>query len=550
MFGTIRRHQKWLWVLIIIVIIVSFVVFFTPDVRFRGREDSDFGTINGRKLTLLELQNARKDLMLLSRFNSGDWPKSDTFRDNEVKQRVLMLDLAKQFGIQISDDAVVQQIEGIFKNRDTQVFNKEGYKNFVENILPTGRLNEVDLYRFLRHELERHQLSLLVGLSGRLVPPRAADPLFKRENEEFATEAVFFNYSNYLASVTIKTNDLNQFFTNRLAFYRIPERVQVSYVQFAPSNFFAEVDPLLAKDTNLTASIDATYQKSGTNAYTDDKGVALPVDAAKKKIREDIREKLGLEFARKRATEIANELFGMQPLLATNLYKIAAQKGLSVKVTEPFTEGDGPKGIRAFSFPRAAFKLSEQEPLGEPVVGSDGIYLMAYQAKLPSEAPTLASVEQKVTEDYRKSQAQEMARNAGMTFSRSVTNALAQGKTFKAAAAEAKLEAVELPNFSLSTKELANFEERVSLPMIKNSAAQLSAGKTSSFFPTRDGGMILYLKARVPVSEKKLKEEFPAFVEEMRESRENFAFSEWFGRQLEASGLTTQAQPQTPRPGR
>ena len=534
---------------IIVVIIISFVIFFTPDVDFRRRENADFGTINGRKLTLLELQNARKDLMLLSRFNSGDWPKSDTFRDNEVKQRVLMLDLAKQFGIQISDDAVVQQIEGIFKNRETQVFNKEGYKNFVENILPTGRLSEVDLYRFLRHELERHQLSLLVGLSGRLVTARAADPLFKRENEEFATEAVFFNYSNYLASVTIKTNDLTQFFTNRLAVYRIPERLQVSYVQFAPSNYFAEVDPILAKDTNLTASIDAIYQKDGTN-YTDDKGLALPTDAAKKKIRENIRERMGLEAARKRATEVANELFGMQPLLATNLYKIAAQKGLTVKVTEPFTEGDGPKGIRAFSFARAAFKLTELEPLGEPVMGSDGIYLMAYKDKLPSAAPTLASVEEKVTEDYRKSQAQEMARTAGMSFARSVTNALTDGKTFKAAATEAKLEAVELPNFSISTRELEKFEDRVSLPMIKDSASRLSPGKTSSFFPTREGGMVLYLKARVPVSEKKLKDEFPAFVEEMRESRENFAFSEWFGRQLEASGLTTQAQPQAPRGGR
>ncbi len=535
---------------IIIVIIVSFVIFFTPEVDFRRRDDSDFGSINGRKLTLLELQNARKDLMLLSRFNSGDWPKNDTFRDNEVKQRVLMLDLAKQFGIQISDDAVVQQIEGIFKSRDTQVFNKDGYKNFVDNILPTGRLNEADLYRFLRHELERHQLSLLVGLSGRLVTTRAADPLFKRENEEFATEAVFFHYTNYLASVTIKTNDLNLFFTNRLAVYRIPERMQVSYVQFAPSNFFAEVDPVLAKDTNLTASIDAIYQKDGTNNYTDDKGVALPADAAKKKIRENIREKMGMEAARKRATEIANELFGMQPLLATNLYKIAAQKGLSVKITEPFSENDGPKGIRAFSFPRAAFKLTEQEPLGEPVMGSDGIYLMAYKDKVPSAAPTLASVEEKVTEDYRKSQAQELARTAGMSFARSVTNALAAGKTFKAAATEAKLEAVELPNFSLSTQELEKFEDRVSLPMIKNSVAVLAAGKTTGFSPTRDGGMVLYLKARVPVSEKKLKEEFPAFVEQIRESRENFAFSEWFGKQLEASGLTTQAQGQAPRGGR
>ena len=183
-------------------------------------------------------------------------------------------------------------------------------------------------------------------------------------------------------------------------------------------------------------------------------------------------------------------------------------------------------------------------------MGSDGIYLMAYKDKLPSAAPTLASVEEKVTEDYRKSQAQEMARTAGMSFARSVTNALAAGKTFKAAATEAKLEAVELPNFSLSTQELEKFEERVSLPMIKNSVAVLAAGKTTGFSATRDGGMVLYLKARVPVSEKKLKEEFPAFVEQIRESRENYAFSEWFGKQLEASGLTTQAPGQAPRGGR
>ena len=539
MFGTIRRHQNWLWIVIIVVIIISFVVFFTPDAGRRGFDDSDFGTINGRKLTVPELQAARKDLMLLSRFNTGDWPKSDTFRENEVKQRVLLLDLAKKYGIQIGDDAIAQQIEGIFKDRTTGAFNKNAYNGFVENVLPTGRLVEADLHNFIRHELQRHQLNLLVGLSGRLVPGRAIEPMFRRENEEFATEAVFFNFSNYLASVSIKTNELNQFFTNRLSMYRIPERVQVAYIHFAPSNHFSTAEQTLAKDTNLTATIEATYQKAGTNAYTDDKGVTLSADAARKKIREEMRDRLGMESARKQATEVANELFGMQPLAATNLYKIAVQKGLAVKLTEPFTESEGPKGIRAFSFPRAAFRLTDQEPLAEPVTGSDGIYLMALKSRLPSEAPTMAAVEAKVTEDYRKSQAQEMARTAGMSFVRSVTNSLAQGKTFKAAASEAKLEPVELPKFSLGTRELEKFEDRVSLPMIKDSVSRMTAGSASNFIPTREGGMVVYLKARIPASEQKLKDEFPAFLEEVRESRESSAFGEWFSQQVNAAGLNT-----------
>ena len=543
MFGTIRRHQNWLWIVIIIVIIISFVVFFSPDAKFRGREDTDFGSINGRKLTLVELQEARKDLMLLSRFNTGDWPKSDTFRDNEVKQRVLMLDLARQFGIQISDDAVAEQIGGIFKDRASGAFNKNAYSQFVEQILPTARLGEADLHRFLRHELQRHQLALVAGLSGRLVSKSAVEPLFRREHEEFATEAVFFNFSNYLASVTITTNGLNTFFTNGLSFYRIPERAVVSYIHFAPSNYFSEVDATFAKDTNLTAVIESIYKTNGVSAYQDDAGKDLSPDAAKKKIRDDLRDRAGLEIAGKRATEVANELFGMQPIAAANLQKIAATKGLAVKVTEPFTESEGPKGIKAFSFPRAAFRLTEAEPLDQPVTGSDGVYLMAFKARVPSEAPTLASVQAKVTEDYRKTQAQEMARTNATSFGRSVGLALALGKSFTVAATEAKLEAVVLPNFSLSTEALDKFEERVSLPMIKDHASRLTAGQTSNFIPTREGGMILYLKARVPVSDEKLTAELPAFFERVCESRENYAFSDWFSQQLQASGLTTQQAP-------
>ena len=55
--------------------------------------------------------------------------------------------------------------------------------------------------------------------------------LYKREHQEVATEAVFFSASNYLAGVTVPPSALAQFYTNRLAVYRLPERVQVSYVR-------------------------------------------------------------------------------------------------------------------------------------------------------------------------------------------------------------------------------------------------------------------------------------------------------------------------------
>src|SRR6266446_4095535 len=51
MFGTIRRHQTWLWAVIITITIISFVIFFGPQSRFNssGRETSVYyGSINGQ----------------------------------------------------------------------------------------------------------------------------------------------------------------------------------------------------------------------------------------------------------------------------------------------------------------------------------------------------------------------------------------------------------------------------------------------------------------------------------------------------------------------
>src|SRR5258708_38924498 len=91
---------------------------------------------------------------------------------------------------------------------------------------------------------------------------------------------------------------ITQFYSNRLANYRIPERMQVSYVKFDITNFLTEADQDLAKTTNLSQRIDAVYQQRGTNYYKD---VKSP-EEAKEKIREEMRKELSTIAARKKAS--------------------------------------------------------------------------------------------------------------------------------------------------------------------------------------------------------------------------------------------------------
>ena len=55
MFGSFRKHQQWIWILGVIVIIPSFVIFFSPDAKWNrgfrgGAEKADLGSFNGKPI--------------------------------------------------------------------------------------------------------------------------------------------------------------------------------------------------------------------------------------------------------------------------------------------------------------------------------------------------------------------------------------------------------------------------------------------------------------------------------------------------------------------
>src|SRR4051812_5542106 len=80
MFGTIRRHQKWLWWVVVVVTITTFVAFFNPaDRGNRGGRggSSPLGTIDGRAITPIEFKQARDEVRLRYFSNYRKFPELD-----------------------------------------------------------------------------------------------------------------------------------------------------------------------------------------------------------------------------------------------------------------------------------------------------------------------------------------------------------------------------------------------------------------------------------------------------------------------------------------
>ena len=537
MFGTIRKHQTWLWAVIITVIIISFVIFFSPYSKMNDSRQvaANWGSINGEKVTQEEYVKAYKEICLRAFFMTGNWPDDEARKqggdvERESFQWLLLKQKQKELGIHISTDAVAQGARAMISQ-----FQRSGITSpemFINQVLKPRGYEVEDLERFVRHYMGLEELIATVGLGGKLVTPQEIRDLYKRENEQLETAAVFFSASNYLASVSVAPDAVMQFYTNRQAGYRIPDRVQVSYVRFDVTNFLAEATQDLAKMTNLDFQIDEMYKQGGTNFLREWK--AQTPEEARRNIRVDTLRKLQMQGARKKALEFATPLFDVDPVRMDNLDKLAKEKGLTVQITEPFDQRDGPSELAVGQdFAAKAFARTPVEPFAGPIVGMDGVYVIAFNKKIPSEIPALDKIRARVEKDYQLGQAQDLARKAGLVFYPTLTNGLAQGKTVAALCADAKLQLVDLPPISISTRELEQVSEHLPLNQFKQLAFGTTVGKVSPFQMTTAGGVIVYVKSKLPLDEAKMITALPTFANYVRQNRQNEAFNSWFRKEAE-----------------
>ena len=217
---------------------------------------------------------------------------------------------------------------------------------FVKQFLQPEGLTAADFERYVRHDLVIQQLIQTMGLPGELVTPQEAAAEYEREHREFSAQAVFFSASNYLSAVTVTPAAVAQFYTNYLAAYRLPDRVQVSYVEFNVSNYLAQAKAEWAK-TNLEEVVEANYRQLGPDYFPD----AKTPDAAKAKIRELLIRNRALTDANQQANDFANARFRPvptnEPAKPENLATVAKQKGLTVHLTAPFASAYGPEEFDA-----------------------------------------------------------------------------------------------------------------------------------------------------------------------------------------------------------
>jgi len=524
MIGTIRKHSKWLWWFIAGATIISFVIFMGAPSRNNhgGGGDQDLGTIYGHKVTLQDYIRARHDVVLFYWFRNGDWPKmAEDEMENVVYEQLLLNLKAEKLGIQVSDESAGQEANLLMRSISKEQINFDLFKT---RLLPSAGMTEGDFVQFVRDRIAVQELIQTLGVGGELITPQQAEEIFQREHQETSAEMVYFSASNYLSQVPVTPEAVGQFYTNYMAAYRLPDRVQVSYVAFDLTIYFAAAEQKLGK-TNLDNAVDANFRQRGVEGVPGAKDAA----EAKAKIRDNLLRQQAVVQARTAANAFASEVFARIPARPENLAAVAKDKNLVVHQTEPFGNQYGPQEFMApESFVKAAFALTPDEPFAGPVAGTESFYVIALDKQLPSEIPPFAGMRDRVAHDYQMLNATARAQSAGTNFIGQLNAQLASGKSFSAACSAAGVHPQSLSPFSLNTGEITELMSRPTVSdQVKRTAFNLAPGQPSNFVETDDGGFVLYLKKRTPVDAATMKAQLPEFIAQLRNMRAGEFFNLW-----------------------
>jgi parvulin-like peptidyl-prolyl isomerase len=542
MIGTIRKHSKWLLWIIAGATIFSFVFFMSSGPARNGgggyssvNTNIIGGKIYGETVTPEKYQRMKRDVDLYFLFNYGSWAThnpnlTEAKLQQEIYVRMMLLQKAQSVGVHVSDEQVEQAAATYLRSpelvRASGVHSQSVPFNDFEQVLAQQDMTPADFQNFVRDDLAVQQLQSIYSLPGILVTPEEAAAEYQRDYQEYSAQIVFFSASNYLAQVSVPPQAVGEFYTNYMAEYRLPLRVQVNYVFFSISNYLGKAQKQL---TNLDTQVAGIYTQYGMQATPD----AKTPDEAKAEIRKMVIRQQALADAGKEANDFAQTVFNVQPVSSQNLATAAKQKGLPVQTTAPFSEEYGPEEFVApEAFTKNAFGLSSDDPISEPVAGPNGVYIIALQNTLPSEIPSLDSIRNRVSLDLRLREATIKARFIGTNFAGALASNMAIGKSFAAATIAAGQDPQVLPPISiLGTTEMPELGEHATVNELKSAVFTTPVGHASDFRETEDGGFVVYVESKLPLDQAKMQTDLPQFMTEYRQQRQMQAFNGWVQRE-------------------
>jgi hypothetical protein len=221
--------------------------------------------------------------------------------------------------------------------------------------------------------------------------------------------------------------------------------------------------------------------------------------------------------------------------------QVAAKFQFPVQTTAEFTAAAPDPQLKADAkLSGAAFHLTPQEPISDPIQVADGFYVLHLAGMIEARPLSLDEAKAQITNAIKTTRAREAMMTKGNEIAQQLRQALGSGQPLDAAAQKLGAKVEKLPPFSLFDESAKPEQEQAESPdliMIKNAVAELEPGGVSDVFPSEQGATIAVLEKREPPDEKKYAESKGEFEQRYLRNLRVIVFHEWLRDRQRDAGL-------------
>jgi len=514
----LRKYAPWILAGVLLLLLPGFVLLFSPTAAVK-QQRSQLPTINGKPVNLAEYQTERASVITGLVLNKGRQPTRTAQLDDEITmrtvQRMFLLQKARELGIRVSDEELVQQIRSlpVLQNEQRQ-FDPEHYQRYMA-YLNNLDVTEVQFEEAMREEIMLSRLRMFVGMAAKVTPDEL-QLAYGPPHEQMTVDFVEFNAADSKAPFDIKDDEARAFYDQNREKFRTPAMVKVRYVYFTISD--------ARKSVTLGDDEITEYYNRNKDKYVDAAKNPKPLADVKDEVKKDLTELRAERLAGDRATGFSVKLVHEPGTPNPDFVKIAAESGVTPVETDFFDARSAVSGVTAGrQFNQAAFSLGSDVPFSDPVRGEDGYYVLEYLAGKPSEVPAFEEVKTQVVDRIKRQRALEAAVKEGHELDTKVKDAVAGGKGFANVCASFGLKTRTFGPFTLS-EETTNFP---SADRVKEVALGMTTNAVSDFIPTATGGLFFHLKERTPAKPEDFDKDKKQFEAQLFEQNAQALFQDW-----------------------
>lgn len=236
MFEFIRTHQRWMQIILMLIIVPSFVLVGVSGYQSFGDDATTIAKVGGQPITQQQWEEAQRQQidryrqMLGAQFDQKmfDTPEAkQAILDNLIAERAVSAEV-KRGNLSVSDAAlqkVILEIPGL--TLPDGKFDFERYKALLaaQGMTP-------DMYDArLRVDLAAQQLSGAIQGTA-FAPNSVASRLSDINDQEREVQELLMPAAEFLSQVKVTDEMVKAFYDKNGKFFEIPEQVKVEYVLF------------------------------------------------------------------------------------------------------------------------------------------------------------------------------------------------------------------------------------------------------------------------------------------------------------------------------